>query len=333
MKEIISDVRRLIGLSSGTRVYRTHPNIESYRGLLDFDPDSIVIMDPFAGQGNLMFEVASFGLKTVAMDYNPVAYVLMKSILEYPKKYGSKLAGDVKKYGEELIRKTKEEVGRFYERSTCKTLNYIWCWCIKCPYCGQRFPLANHMWLNIYKKIGYKLKITEDKNFEVEISKLSEDEGNSYTQKGGNAICINCKNTISYKHIIKDIAERRDKELMAVVVKNTRGKDFELPSEEDRGNFEEAVRYLKENWERFLEEGLIPTEDLKESELFRLTNYGLRKWHEVFTERQHLVMITLLKNIRQITREIKNQEYAKAIATYLALMLCKHVANNSIGCV
>jgi len=330
--EVVTEVRRLIGLNSSERAYKSYPDGEGYRKLLDFDPSSVLVMDPFAGQGNLMFEVAGLGLKAVAMDYNPVAYVLMKAILEYPKKYPN-LAEDVKKYGKELIERTKKELGRFYEREGRTALNYIWCWCIRCPYCGQRVPLTNQMWLDKNRKIGYRFRVTEDKNFEVEIGVLSEEEGNSYTQKGGNAICINCRNTISYEHMTRDIAERRDKELIAVVVKNRRGKDFELPSEEDYRNFEEAVRYLKENWERFLEEGLIPTEDLKESELFRLTNYGLRKWYEVFTERQLLVMITLLKNIREIVEEIEDREYAKVIATYLALMLCNHVDNNCIGVV
>jgi len=42
-------------------------------------------------------------------------------------------------------------------------------------------------------------------------------------------------------------------------------------------------------------------------------------------------MITLLKNIREIAREIEDQEYARVIATYLTLMLCNHVDNNSIS--
>jgi len=330
--KVVTEVRRLIGLNSNKRAYKNYPDGEGYRKPLDFDPSSVLVMDPFAGQGNMMFEVAGLGLKAIAMDYNPVAYVLMKAILEYPKKYPN-LAESVEKYGKELIKRTKKELGRFYEREGRTALNYIWCWCIRCPYCGQRVPLTNQMWLDKNRKIGYRFRVTEDKNFEVEIGVLSEEEGNSYTQKGGNAICINCRNTISYEHMTRDIAERRDKELIAVVVKNRRGKDFELPSNEDRKNFEESVRYLKENWEGFLKEDLIPTEGIKASHrrenLF--WHYGIYKWHEVFTERQLLVMITLLKNIREIVKEIKNQEYAKVIATYLALMLCNHVNNNCIG--
>jgi len=333
--EVIAEVRRLLGLNSNERAYKSYPDVKGYMRLLDFDPSSVVLMDPFAGQGNLMFEIAELGLKAVAMDYNPVAYILMKAILEYPKKYPN-LAEDVKKYGKELIERTKDEIGRFYERSGRKALNYIWCWCIRCPYCGQRVPLTNHMWLDRNRKIGYWFRF-RDKDFEVEIRQLSEEEGNKFTQKGGSAICEKafggCGNTISYEHMTKDIAERKDKELIAVVVKSTKGKVFELPSEEDRKAFEEAVSYLKENWDKFLESDLIPTEGIKASHRREepLWYYGIKKWYEIFTERQLLVMVTLLKNIREIVEEIEDKEYARVITTYLALMLCNHVNNNCVG--
>ncbi|RLG38620.1 MAG: hypothetical protein DRN91_02195, partial [Candidatus Alkanophagales archaeon] len=219
---VVTEVRRLIGLSSNERAYKNYPDGEGYRKLLDFDPPSVLVMDPFAGQGNLMFEVAGLELKAIAMDYNPVAYVLMKAILEYPKKYPN-LAEDVEKYGKELIERTKKELGRFYEREGRTALNYIWCWCIRCPYCGQRAPLTNQMWLDKNRKIGYWFRF-KDKDFEVEIRQLSEEEGNKFTQKEGSVVCERafggCGNTISYEHMTRDIAERRDKELIAVVVKN-----------------------------------------------------------------------------------------------------------------
>ena len=62
-----------------------------------------------------------------------------------------------------------------------------------------------------------------------------------------------------------------------------------------------------------------------------MTNYGFRKWYEIFTERQLLVMCTLLKTIKKVCSEINDKEYAKAIATYLGFMLCKHIDYNSIG--
>ena len=60
-------------------------------------------MDPFAGAGNLIFEAKELGL-----NYNPVAYIIMKSILEYPPKYGAALTDSCIENGEKLREMTRE---------------------------------------------------------------------------------------------------------------------------------------------------------------------------------------------------------------------------------
>ena len=325
-------VKPLLGLEKkDKRAYYHAPEREKVEKLSQSSLDNIKLLDPFAGAGNLVFEAARLGLNCTLIDYNPVAYLIMKATLEYPAKYGEKLAEDVEKYGEEVIRRAKNEMGKFYERSGRKALHYLWCWCIKCPYCGQRVPLTNQMWLDKKRKIGYRIKPTEDKGFRVEIGVLRDDEGSKYTQKGGEAVCIRCGNAISYDRMTKDVAERRDKEMIAVVVKDIEGKAYELPSREDLEKFNAAKQELKAKWSLLESMNLIPKEEPQESELYTITNYGLKKWYEYFTERQLLLMCTLLKTIKEVCSEISDKEYAKVIATYLGFLLCKHVDYNSIG--
>lgn len=38
-------------------------------------------------------------VRVYASDYNPVAVLILKVVLEYPQKYGEKLVEDVKKWG------------------------------------------------------------------------------------------------------------------------------------------------------------------------------------------------------------------------------------------
>jgi adenine-specific DNA methylase len=327
----IENVKPLLGLGKDRRAFHYTPSRQSVENLSHNNFDCIKILDPFAGAGNLIFEAARLGLDCTLIDYNPVAYLIMKATLEYPAKYGGKLAEDVKKYGEEVIKKVEKELGRFYERRGRKALHYLWCWCIRCPYCGQRVPLTNQMWLDKNRKIGYRIIPTEDNDFRVEIGILHEDEGLKYTQKGGEAVCIRCGNAISYNHMTKDIAERRDKEMIAVVVRDVKGKAYEPVSEEDLERFNAAKQELKTQWNTLESLDLIPKEELRESELFRVTNYGLKRWYEYFTERQLLLMCTLLKTIKEVCSEIPDREYAKTITTYLGFMLCKHISFNSIG--
>ena len=324
-------IKPFLGLNKELRAFNYSPDVNNFEKIVKKDLRKLKILDPFAGQGNLIFEPVKLGLDCTAVEYNPVAYLLLKAILEYPAKYGAKLAEDVERYGDEVIRRAEKEIGSLYKRNGRKALHYLWCWCIRCPYCGQRIPLTNKMWLDQGRLIGYRAIPTEVGEFRIEIGVLNSGEGSSYTQKGGKAVCIRCRNAISYKQMVKDIAERKDKEMIAVVVKDIEGKNYELPTEHDKKGFEEASRRLLEEWERLLNHDLIPREEIKEYELFRMSNYGFKKWYEIFTERQLLLVCTLLMTIKEVCSEISDREYAKTIATYLGLMLCKQVDYNCIG--
>jgi len=327
----VETIKQHLHLNSQKRAFKYSPKRADLENAIQKNFDGLKVLDPFAGAGNLMFEPARLGLDCTVSEYNPVAYLILKSTFEYPAKYGSKLADDVKHYGNEVIKRAEKELGGFYRRDGRKALHYLWCWCIRCPYCGQRIPLTNNMWLDKKRKIGYKIIPTEDGDFRIEIGTLTDKEGSSYTQKGGKAICIKCRNAISYEQMVKDIAERKDKEMIVVVVKDVKGKNYELPTDQDRKGFDEARKRLSENWERLLNQNLIPQEEMKEYEIYNVTSYGLKKWYEIFTERQLLLMCTLLKTIKEVCSEISDKECAKAVATYLGFMLCKHIDYNSIG--
>jgi len=329
----IQSIKQLLGLGREKRAFNYTLSRIAVEKLAGNDLNGLQILDPFAGAGNLLFEASRLGLNCTLIDYNPVAYLIMKATFEYPAKYGERLAEDVKKYGEEVIERVREELGRFYERSGGKALHYLWCWRIKCPYCGQRFPLTNQMWLDKKRRIGYRVKPTENGDFKVELGVVSEKEGSKYTQKRGKAVCIKCGNVISYEHMIKDIAERRDKEMIAIVTKGSKGKDYEKASDEDKEAFELSRKELQSRWEDLLNQDLIPQESLPlhDWQFSRMENYGLGRWIDFFTERQLLLMCTILKTIKEVCSEISDKEYAKAIATYLGFMLCKHIGYNCIG--
>ena len=327
----LGSIKPLLALGKDKRAFNHPLSRNDVERITQRSLGDLRVLDPFAGGGNLLFEPARLGMNCTAVEYNPVAYLILKATLEYPAKYGPRLAEDVKKYGEEVIKRVEKEIGNLYRRNGRKALHYIWCWCITCPYCGQRIPLTNNMWLAQKRKIGYRIIPSEDGDFRVEIDVLNDREGSSYTQKGGRAVCIRCRNAISYEQMTKDIAERRDKEMIAVVVKDAKGKNYELPTDDDKRCFEEARRRLQSEWDNLLSSDLIPLEEMKEYELYSMTNYGFKRWYEILTERQLLLMSTLLKTIKEVCAEISDREYAKAIATYLGFMLCKHLDRNCIG--
>jgi len=46
------------------------------------------VLDPFAGGGSIPLETLRLGCETHAVEYNPVAALILKCTLEYPQKYG-----------------------------------------------------------------------------------------------------------------------------------------------------------------------------------------------------------------------------------------------------
>jgi len=54
-----------------------------------------------AGGGSIPLESLRLGFHTIAAEYNPVAYLILKATLEYPAKFGMKLYHEVK--AKELI--------------------------------------------------------------------------------------------------------------------------------------------------------------------------------------------------------------------------------------
>jgi adenine-specific DNA methylase len=238
----LDSVKPFLSLNRDKVTFRFLLNRNEFEKAVKKDFGELKILDPFAGAGNLIFEPARLGLHCTVVEYNPVAYLILKSTLEYPAKHGPKLAEDIERYGGEVIKRVEKELGNFYKRDGRKALHYLWCWCIRCPYCGQRIPLTNNMWLDQRRKIGYRVIPTNNGDFRIEIGTLTTKEGVSYTQKGGKAVCIRCRNAISYEQMVKDIAERKDKEMIAVVVKDVKGKNYELPMNQDRKGFDEARR-------------------------------------------------------------------------------------------
>ena len=84
----IHAVRTLLGISNFKRAFYNIPSSTLFKEVLKKDPSEIKILDPFGGAGNLIFEAKRLGLSCYAQDYNPVAYLLMKSVLEFPSSYG-----------------------------------------------------------------------------------------------------------------------------------------------------------------------------------------------------------------------------------------------------
>ncbi|MCD5408685.1 DUF1156 domain-containing protein, partial [Candidatus Bipolaricaulota bacterium] len=109
------------------------------------------VLDPMAGGGSIPLEALRLGCEAHAIEYNPVAYLILKATLEYPQKYGVRLAQDVRRWGEWVLERAKEELEGFYPPGPNgeTVVAYIWSRTVKCPSpaCGAEIPLFRQFWL------------------------------------------------------------------------------------------------------------------------------------------------------------------------------------------
>lgn len=86
------------------------PEVESTG--IDFEQERL--LDPMAGGGTIPLESMILGINTIACEYNPVAFLILKATLEFPAKYGSELYRKVREEALLLIKYVQERLGAFY---------------------------------------------------------------------------------------------------------------------------------------------------------------------------------------------------------------------------
>jgi putative DNA methylase len=72
------------------------------------------VLDSFAGGGSIPLEALRLGAEAYAVEYNPVAYLILKATIEYPMRYGHRLVQEVKRWGEWVLQQAKQQLAAFY---------------------------------------------------------------------------------------------------------------------------------------------------------------------------------------------------------------------------
>jgi adenine-specific DNA methylase len=330
---------------------------------------TLKVLDPFAGGGSIPLECLRLGMETYANDYNPVAVLILKCTLEYPQKYGrpvkiksndltqtetliNPLIEDVKKWGNWVLEEAKKEIGKFYPNDEDGSIpvGYIWARTIPCqnPSCGAEIPLMRQFWLakKDTRKIALK-PIIKDKKVEFEIVGQNNDFPSDFEPEKGTisraiASCLVCGSTQDDKTVRKLFQDgKAGQRMVAVVLHHPRakGKIYRLATEKDLEIFKSAEKYLEEKRKRLMDEwGIdpVPDETLppKETLGFRVQRYGMLKWGDLFNSRQKLALITFTEKVRlaykKMLEERYDKEYAKAVVSYLGILLGKLADWNSV---
>jgi adenine-specific DNA methylase len=296
------------------------------------------VLDPFAGGGSIPLEALRLGCEVHAVEYNPVATLILKCTLEYPQKYGrpikkkvksnmgletdekiNPLLEDVKKWGNWVLEEAKKEIGRFYpaDEDGSIPVGYYWMRTIPCqnPSCEAKIPLTANWWLakKSNKNVALYLYV-EDKKVKFKIvgdgyEEMPEDfDPSKGTVSRAIAVCPVCGSTVDDKTTRKLFQEGMAGEKMVAVVLHKpgeQGKRYRLATEKDLEVFKEAEKYLEEKRQKLMEEwGIdpVPDEPLKRVPVtFGVINvwvYGMNTWGDLFNSRQKLALITFTEKVR-----------------------------------
>ena len=259
------------------------------------------------------------------------------------------LAEDVKRWGHWVRQRAYEEIGTLYKTTENRHVAaYLWARTITChnPQCKAKMPLLRQYWLARTKSKRLSLKPivdTQNKTIEftvVENNEIDFDPTNG-TMKSGSVTCLVCNTSADGSYIREEaVAERMGQMLIGVVEvsEDETGKFYRSPTEQDLDNYHTATQQLEAFIDQNPDSVMVgQISDIRPSSNARgisgLTRYGILNFNELYNNRQMLVLQKFGEIISEAAQKIEeiyaDQEYAKAVATYLSLALDKVADYNS----
>lgn len=311
--------------------------LETGRGLVKaaHPEESPLVVDPFAGGGSIPLEALRLGCEAFASDLNPVACLILKVILEDIQRSGPEFTEEIKKTGIKVRAKAEDALAGLYPKDSdgATPIAYLWARTVHCesPNCGAEIPLLRSMWLCKKAKRKRALYPTSVRvngvpptvDFEIREPK-SDREVARGTVSNAKATCLFCGVVLPSERLRSQMAAQKggadvvfDEQgnrvggarISAVVTlrQGQPGRHYRLPTEEDYRAVHEAQNRIANaigEWEAngSIEPRPIPDEPLPPIGTlgFRVQRYGMLRWGDLFTARQKVAMMELVRAIREL---------------------------------
>ena len=297
-----------------------------------------MVVDPFAGGGSIPLEALRLGCDAFASDLNPVACLILKTMLEDIPRRGAELADELRQAGAQIKAQAERELADLYptDPDGATPIAYLWARTIRCesPNCGAEIPLMSSMSLctNANRKRALRPVITradgETPRVDFEIFTPQDDKDVSDgTTSDANATCLCCRIVLPPPRVCAQLAEQRGgadvvfddngnriggARLTAIVTlkPGEKRRNYRLPTDADYAavcKAQSRVAALLDEWEQDGKQGLCPVPDEPMPPIgtlgFRVQRYGMLEWGDMFTARQKLMLMehtARLSNVHQI---------------------------------
>ena len=349
--------------------------------------------DPFAGGGAIPLEAQRLGLEAHASDLNPVAVLINKAMIEIPPKFSGKppvnpearkgkgstdavwkgaagMAEDIRYYGKWMRDEAEKRIGHLYpkievtaemaqERPDLKpyvgrkrtVIAWLWARTVKSPnpaFANVDVPLASTFMLSTKKgKEAYVEPVIETGGYRFTVKAGVPPESAKNGTKSGSSgspfLCLMSGVPMPFDYLRSEAkAGRMGARLMAVVVEGDRSRVYLEPTEEQENI---ALSAMPKD---------TPGTDLPERALgFRVQEYGMTKWRDLFTDRQLVALTTFSDLVGEARERIRadavaagmrddgvplrdggtgETAYAEAVGVYLAFAISKLADRGSTIC-
>ncbi len=306
----------------------------------------ISVIDPMAGGGSIPLELARLGFPSIANEYNPVACSILEATVDYPFRFGEKLAPKAREWAKVWTARIEERLSRFYPgHKYAKVHAYVYARTVPCPDTGFHTPLVPD-WHLLKPKSGKRVVAEpivdkERGTWKVRIREMGRGAGQlreppAPTYSDGKGISLFTNRQIPADYIkAKAQAGEMKSALYAVAVKG-KTLTFQPPEPEDIEALEKAeieLARLRPAWEKA---NVIPTElypVVSSDDRPRL--YGMPRWADMFSPRQLLSSAVLVEELSRLRKEIvqaEGAELGEAIIHIMALVIDKFCNYNSVLC-
>ena len=340
--------------------------------------------DPFAGGGAIPLEAQRLGLEAHASDLNPVAVLINKAMIEIPPRFSGRppvnpetrkgkgstdavwkgaagLAEDVRYYGQWMRDEAEKRIGHLYpkievtaeiarERPDLKryvgreltVIAWLWARTVKGPnpaFANVDVPLASTFVLSTKSgKEAYVEPVIEGGGYRLIVKAgMPPERAKNGTKSGSSGspfLCLMSGVPMPFDYLRSEAkAGRMGARLMAVVAEGDRSRVYLEPTEEQEYI---ALSAMPKD---------TPETDLPERALgFRVQEYGMTKWRDLFTDRQLVALTTFADLVAEARDRVQRDAvavgmrnagvplrddgtgataYAEAVGVYLGMAVSK----------